>query len=84
MKVDQVITAAYLVLGIAFGIISNYFNKTIGSFILAIILPMAVYLFSLYPLFTLVKLKKKKWLVQNSIITFFLVWFVVWIVVYNM
>jgi len=84
MKVDQIIAAAYLILGAVFGIVSNYFDKVVGSFILAMILPVAVYAFSLYPLFTLVKLKKKKWLVQNSIITFFLVWFVVWIVVYNM
>lgn len=83
MKVDQVLTAVYLALGIVLGIASNYFQKSLGGFAVAIIVPIAAYALSLFPLFSLVKTKKKNWLVQNSLITFFLVWFIVWIVVFN-
>jgi len=84
MKVDQVIVFTYFILGIVLGEVSNYFNKVLGSLLLAFIVPFALYIFSTFPLFTLFKQKKKKWLIQNSFITFILVWFIVWIIAHNM
>ena len=84
MRADQVIVAAYLVLGIVIGMVSNYFNKVLGSLLLAFIIPIVVYLISAFPLFKLVKQKKKNWLVKNSLITFLLVWIIIWIVAHNM
>ena len=84
MKVDQVIVSAYLVLGIALGFVSNYFNKSLGSVLLAFVVPFVVYVISVGPLFKFVKQKKKNWLIKNSLITFILVWIIVWIIAHNM
>ena len=84
MKAEQSLAAIYLVLGAATGFASNYLMKNFGSFLLAMILPLAVYAVSLIPLFRTVKLKKRNWLIQNSLITFFLVWFIIWVFIYNM
>ena len=84
MKIDQIIVAVYVLLGIALGMVSNYFNKSFGSLLLAFAAPIAVYLAAVFPLLKAVKQKKKKWLIQNSLLAFFLIWIVSWIVLHNL
>ena len=84
MKVDQVVVFIYVLLGAATGILSNYFNKSLGSLTLAFIVPIVVYLATVFPLIRFVKQKQKKWLIQNSLIGFFLIWIIVWIIAHNM
>jgi hypothetical protein len=83
MKAEQVITVVYVSLGIVFGFLSNYVMRTLSSIILAILIPIIFYAVSVGPLFKLGKLHKKKTLVSNSIITFFIVWIVTWIILFN-
>lgn len=83
MKAEQVITAVYVVLGIAFSYMSNYLTKTFPNVLLAVSIPFIFYGLSVGPLFKLGKLHKRKMLISNSLITFFCVWLVVWIVFYN-
>jgi len=83
MKIDQVVVAIYVLLGAALGLVSNYFNKNLASLILAFIIPLAVYLITVFPLIKFVKQKKRKWLIQNSLMAFFLIWFIVWIIAHN-
>ncbi|HLC39266.1 MAG TPA: hypothetical protein VJJ76_00090 [archaeon] len=84
MKIDQVVVLVYLLFGIVLGVASNYFNKTLGSLLLAFVAPVGLYLVTVFPLIHLVKQKQRKWLIQNSIITFFLIWLIVWIILHNM
>lgn len=84
MKIDQALAIIYLAAGIVFGYISNYFDKILGSLMLAIAVPIIFYIVSIFPLFRLIKNKKKNWIVSNSFITFFIIWFIVWIIAGNM
>lgn len=83
MKAEQIITIVYVTLGIVFGLVSNYVLRTFSSIILAILIPIIFYAVSVGPLFKLGKLQKRKMLVSNSIITFFIVWIVAWIILFN-
>jgi hypothetical protein len=83
MKIDQIIVSIYVLLGILLGLASNYFNKNLGGLLLAFVVPLAIYLATLFPLLKLVKQKQKKWLIQNSLIAFFLIWIIVWIIAHN-
>lgn len=83
MKAEQVITSVYVALGIVFGLVSNYVLKTFSSVILAVLIPIIFYAVTVGPLFKLGKLHKRKMLVSNSIITFFIVWIVIWIILFN-
>jgi len=82
MKVEKIIAFCYLVLGIAMGMVSNYFTKS--SSIIAFLIPFGIYVVSLFFLFRFVKNKKKTWIFYNSFITFALIWLVVWILVFNL
>lgn len=84
MKIERTILFVFLALGILLGFASNYFTKTLNSFILALIAPLVVYLVAQAPFMKLVKDKKKRWIFYNSFLTFFLVWLVVWIFLYNL
>lgn len=83
MKAEQIITIVYVALGIVFGFISNYVLRTFSNIILAFLIPIIFYAVSVGPLFKLGKLQKKKMLVSNSSITFFIVWIVTWIILFN-
>ncbi len=83
MKVDQVIVSIYVLLGILLGLASNYFNKNLGGLLLAFVVPIASYLITVFPLIRFVKQKQRKWLIQNSLIAFFLIWIIVWIIAHN-
>jgi hypothetical protein len=84
MKIDKIIAFSYLLLGIAMGLVSNYFNENNLYFPVDFVLPFGIYLVSLFFLFRFAKNKKKTWLFYNSFITFVFIWIVVWILVYNL
>ncbi|MDI6798908.1 MAG: hypothetical protein QMD12_02855 [Candidatus Aenigmarchaeota archaeon] len=78
MKVEQVVVLAFFSLGILSGSISNYFVKAQESLMLALILPVIIYFIFLSLFKKLVKAKKFRWLIYNSLVTFVLIWLVVW------
>lgn len=80
MKLDQTITLIYTVVGVLSGFISSYFH----NLLLAVVIPLIIYVISLVPLLNSVKQKKKFWLFYNSFITFALVWMMVWILIFNL
>lgn len=82
MKVDQKIILVYLIVGIVLGCFSYYFSIN-SNLILACLFPLAIFCLFLLPLFKLVREKKKKWLIWNSLVTFLLVWILVWLTLYN-
>jgi hypothetical protein len=84
MKVEQFITLGYLILGISLGILSNHLIKNGYNLSFALIFPLIAYFISLFPLFKVVKQKKKTWLFYNSFVTFILIWFLTWILLYNL
>jgi hypothetical protein len=84
MKIDQIIISFYSFLGIFFGYISNYLSKTLLNLTLALFIPIMLYIASQPALLTLVKQKKRTWLISNSFITFILVWLMVWIMLNNL
>jgi len=84
MKIDKIIVALYLFLGIFFGYISNYFNKIMSNLTLALLVPVLLYVVSQPILIKFVKEKKRTWLISNSFITFVLVWLIVWILLHNL
>lgn len=81
MKIEQKIVAAYSVIGLACGLISDYFTPANLTF--ALLVPAAIYFATMLPLVKLVKEQKMRMLVSNSLITFFLVWIMVWVFLYN-
>lgn len=83
MKAEQVVTSVYVVLGIIFAYVSEYFTKSFPNILLAISIPFLFYAISVGPLFKLGKLQKRKMLVSNSLVTFFFVWIVAWIIFFN-
>jgi len=83
MKAEQFITSVYAALGIIFGFVSNYFTKSFPNILLAISIPFLFYGISAGPLFKLGKLYKRKMLLSNSLVTFFIVWFTSWIIFFN-
>jgi len=84
MKIEQIVVLAFLFLGVLSGFISNYFIKNQESLMLALILPVIIYLIFLFPFKKLVKTKKFQWLIYNSLVTFILIWLVVWFALYAM
>ena len=78
MKVDKVVVLAFLFFGILSGLVSNHFIKTQESLIFALIIPVIIYLIFLSIFKKLVKTKKFRWLIYNSLITFVLIWLLVW------
>lgn len=83
MKIDQKIVLIYLILGIILGYFSYYFSIN-SNLLIALIFPFVIFCIALFPLFKLVREKKKKWLIWNSFITFVLVWILVWLTLFNM
>jgi hypothetical protein len=84
MKIEQLIALGYLILGIFFGVVSNYFTKNGSDLSFALSFPLFAYFISLFPLLKFIKQKKKTQLFYSSFITFILIWLVVWILLYNL
>jgi hypothetical protein len=72
------ITLLFLILGCTAGFLSKYFEGFLFLFFSAIsyILPASLFYF-------LSRLKNKKEILIDCLITFLLVWLLVWIVIYN-
>ena len=83
MKAEQVVTSVYVVLGILFAYVSEYFTKSFPNIYFAISIPFIFYALSVGPLFKIGKLHKRKMLVSSSLVTFFFVWLVAWIIFFN-
>lgn len=79
MKISQKITLIFSLLGCLAGILSNYINSLTYSLIISLI----IYSIPSFFLFSSIKLRKRKSLISDSIITFILVWFFVWTLLYN-
>ena len=79
MNLVQILTLAYIGLGIAAGYISNLFDSRLMSVLVSILIYMVSYVI----LIKAIPYKKSGWLAANSLITFVLVWLVVWIFLFN-
>ena len=79
MNLVQILTFIYMVLGIAAGFVSNFFDNRL----IAVLISFLIYMVSYVILIKAVAYKKRAWLVANSLITFILVWLVVWIFLFN-
>ncbi|MFH1622977.1 MAG: hypothetical protein ABIA12_00440 [Candidatus Aenigmatarchaeota archaeon] len=82
IKLEQKVVAAYSALGVASGVLSNYFEA--GPLVYAVLLPLAAYAASAAVMFRLGRGQKRSQLLSNSLVTFLLVWAVVWIFLYNL
>ena len=82
MKVEQKTVAVYMVIGFLCGIFSNYLTSI--NLTLSLLVPVAVYFGTLLPLIRIVKERKFRVLISNSLITFFLVWLMIWVFLYNL
>ena len=78
MKTERIVISLYAILGILTGIASFYLKTLI-----AILLALFVYVILTIPSVKFFTGKKRKWFIQNSFITFSLIWLVVWIVLYT-
>jgi len=79
MKIERVVIIVFSILGAIAGIVSNYLTDLIFSVPVSAI----VYFIPYLAMSKLFKGKKRKWFIQNSVITFILVWLVVWIFLYS-
>lgn len=84
MKIEKTILLTYLILGVSFGFVSDYFIKTFKDLTYALVIPVLVYFLTQYLLMKLVKEKKKRWLFYNSFLTFILIWLLIWILLFNL
>ena len=80
MKIEQTIILVFLVFGLVSGIVSNY----IGNLILAILIPLVFYSLANILMAKLVKSRKFKVIVANSLATFLPLWLIVWIFLFNL
>lgn len=77
MKIERIVIASFSTLGILVGIVSSYLDAFI-----AVPLAIFVYIMSIIPSFKFFVGKKRRWFIQNSLITFILMWLMVWILLY--
>ncbi len=80
MKIERLVIILFAALGSVGGIASNLFADLIFS----VVVPLVGYVGMLLATLRYGWRKKKKWLIQNSLITFILMWLVVWILLYNL
>jgi len=82
MRIEQKIVAVYSVVGLVCGVLSNYLTALNLTF--ALLVPVAGYFATLLPLVRIVKERKFRMLLSNSLITFFLLWIMIWVFLYNL
>ena len=82
MLLEQKIVIVYLFVGIVCGLLSNYLTSI--NLALALLVPVACYFVTLFPLIKIVKERRFRMLISNSLITFFLVWIMIWVFLYNL
>lgn len=84
MKNEQITILVFLVLGIVFSVVSNYFSKTLENLMVALLVPPIFYIIVLAIFLKMLKEKKPKMIFYDSIITFILVWITFWILLFNL
>jgi len=79
MKTERIVILVFTALGVVAGIISSYLDLLFAIVVslAMMIVPIAIML-RFFP-----GKKEKQWFIQNSIITFILIWFVVWILLFT-
>lgn len=82
MLLEQRIVTVYLFVGIVCGLLSNYLTSI--NLALALLVPVVCYFVTLFPLIKIVKERRFRMLISNSLITFFLVWIMIWVFLYNL
>jgi hypothetical protein len=81
MKIEQKLVTLYTVMGVLCGILSNYL---MSNLMFALLLPVACYLGSIVMVIKMVKERKLRMIISNSLITFFAVWITMWVFLYNL
>jgi tetrahydromethanopterin S-methyltransferase subunit D len=80
MKKEQSATVLYTILGCVVG----YISLSVDSFILILVLVLAIYFATVLPVSKKVNIDKvTKWLFSNTFVTYFLVWLIVYILLSN-
>lgn len=82
IKLDQKLTAVYMALGAAAGVLANWLAEG-GMLPYAFLAPLAIYAATVAVLARLAKGQKASKLVSGSLMTFVLVWAVVWVFLFN-
>ena len=77
MKIERIVILVFTVLGLFAGIISSNLDL-----IFAVPASLAILLTPFLLMLRFFSGKKSKWFIQNSIITFVLVWLMVWVLLY--
>lgn len=80
MKMEQVVILIFSVLGLVIGIVS----KIVTELFFSVSIATVGYLVVLFVTIKIFKARKKNWLIQNSLLSFVLVWILVWILYFNM
>jgi len=78
MKIERIVILVFTTLGVIAGIISSYLDS-----VSAIIVSLAILFVPVTIITRFFSGKKNQWFIQNSIITFVLVWLTVWILLYT-
>jgi len=78
MKTERIVILSFSVLGVMAGILSSYLEV-----LLAMPLAIFIYIMSILPSLKFFVGKKRKWLIQNSLITFILMWILVWVLLFT-
>ena len=78
MKIERVVILIFTVLGTLAGTVSSYLDL-----IFAVLISLAIWFVPSAFMLRFFPGKKRKWFIQNSIITFVLIWLMVWILLYT-
>ena len=82
LKMEQKLVLGYTAIGVALGFVSDWLFRV--DLAMALLVPTAIYFASLVPIMNLVKETKFRFLISNTLITFFLVWIMTWVFLYNL
>lgn len=78
MKTERIVILSFSALGVTAGILSYYLEA-----LLAMPLAIFIYIMSILPSLKFFVGKKRKWLIQNSLISFILMWILVWVLLFT-
>lgn len=82
MRIEQKIVAVYSVVGGVCGFLSNHLTQINLTY--ALLVPIGGYFVTLLPLIRIVKERRLRMLISNSLVTFLLVWMMTWVFLYNL
>jgi len=87
LNTDQKIVLIFFVLGASVALTSNFFTSTLSPVnnpFAALLFPVVIYAAGVSILLKTVNHKKKRSLIYNSFMSYFLIWLVIWILLYNL